>query len=221
MLKRKRLFILRHYDFIIIDLIAFIAGFLLSLVVRSAIHIDLRARDLFFVYGVTAVTAFLLVEIVTERLNGVVSRGLVREAQSVIAQLTITWSVYLSLLFLMHIIFSISRLFTVISYVFCVVFVLVFRTLWKLGCKYFKTSMLPKLLIITDAGQAQTVLDRLLPGTLRNEYEICGLVTDGAEVDYHDWYPLETGLEQVGKMISDRRVQEAYVELKDAKAEYK
>ncbi|MBR3431154.1 MAG: hypothetical protein IKG87_13750 [Clostridia bacterium] len=71
---------------------------------------SLNYQEFILVYGATAIVSFLLTEIISERLNGVVTRGVIREAQSVIIQMTLTWCVYLVLLFLMHMIFSISRI---------------------------------------------------------------------------------------------------------------
>ena len=215
MLKRKWLFIFRHYDFLMVDLAAFLLGYLLSMLFRQSLHLYLNNENYFFAYGATAVCSFILAELISENLNGVVSRGLVKETKSVVIQMTLTWAMFLSFLFLMHIIFGLSRVFTVASYLICILFLLVFRTGWKMICKYTRASetILPKLLIVCDAEKAQKVLDRLLPGTLQNEYGISGLIVNGMDLDYNDWYPHETGLENIGKWIRERQVQEAYVEL--------
>ena len=217
MLKRKWLFIFRHYDFLLVDLAAFILGYLLSMLFRQSLHLYLNNENFFFAYGATAVCSFLLAELISENLNGVVSRGIVKETQSVVIQMTLTWAMFLSFLFLMHIIFGLSRVFTVASYLICNCFVLAFRTGWKLICKYTRASetILPKLLIVCDAEKAQKILNRLLPGTLQNEYEISGLIVNGGDLNYSDYYPYETGLGNIGKWIGERRIQEAYVELSD------
>lgn len=221
MLKRKISFVKRHYDFLAVDLIAFLVGYLIALLFRRSLHLTLNFQEFVPIYGVTAVFSFLLVEVLSENLNGVITRGFIREAKKVISQMTLTWCVYLTLLFLMHIIFSISRIFTVSSYAICLLFVLAFRTAWKLICKYTKAgeSMLPKLLIVCDAEKAQAVLERLLNGTFNNEYEICGLVVNEGELNYSDHYPIEAGLNNIGNHLQDDRIQEAFIELTDADEE--
>ncbi len=221
-LTKKRLFILKHYDFLIVDLLAFILGFYLSLVFRRSLGISLRNQRLLFTFGVAAVLSFLLVEILSENLNGVITRGLIREIQSVAVEMTITWTVYLSVLFFMHNIFALSRILTVVTFLFCSVFLLIFRNLWKMFCKFSRMSdaVMPELLIVSEASQAQKVLDRLVSGAMSRQYEICGVVmNEKSEPDYHDWYPQETGLENIEKFIGQRRIQYAYVELNDKNEE--
>ncbi len=222
MIKKKYVFLVRHFDFVLVDLLAFIFGYSVSMLIRESLNIAVNNQDLFLAYGATAFFSFLVVEIVSENLNGIVFRGLIREMQAVFSEVTLTWTVFLSLLFFEHIIFGISRTFIILSYVLCGFFLLVFRNIWKYLCKYTKLSRknLPKLIVVCESSRAQTVLERLLPGALNNEYVISGIVMNGKdEPDYHDWYPAETGLEKIGVLIQDRMVQDAYVELDDPKDE--
>ena len=221
MLKRKWSFILRHYDFLIVDLVAFLLGFLLALFFRQSLHLKLRYQKYFFIFGVTAVVSYVLVSILSENINGILSRGIVKEIKAVVVQLTLTWCVYLTMLFLMHNILYISRIFVGASYLICIVFVLVFRTIWKQICKNtrFRELILPRMLLVCDADKAQTVLDRLLTGMFCNEYEICGIVTTEGELKYSDHYPVEIGLKYIEKFMGDYRIQDAYVELTDSAEE--
>ena len=92
-LTKKRLFIAKHYDFLIVDLAALILGYWLSLAFRRSLDITLRNQNLLWTYGIAALLSFLLVEILTENLNGIITRGLVREVQAVALQMTLTWTV--------------------------------------------------------------------------------------------------------------------------------
>ena len=221
-LTKKRLFIGKHYDFLLIDLLAFILGFWLSLMIRRSLGTHLRNQNLLWTYGIAATLSFLLVEILSENLKGVITRGLVREVQAVVLQMTITWTVYLSVLFLMHNIFALSRILTAVTYLICTVFLLLFRNIWKMICKFSRMSdaVMSELLIVCEASRAQTVLNRLLPGALSKQYEICGLVVnEKGTPDYHDWYPCRTGLEAIDQYTGERRIQYAYVELNDRNEE--
>ena len=215
-LTKKRLFIGKHYDFLLIDLLAFILGFWLSLMIRRSLGTHLRNQNLLWTYGIAATLSFLLVEILSENLKGVITRGLVREVQAVVLQMTITWTVYLSVLFLMHNIFALSRILTAVTYLICTVFLLLFRNIWKMVCKFSRMSdaVMSELLIVCEASRAQTVLNRLLPGALSKQYEICGLVVnEKGTPDYNDWYPCRTGIEAIDQYTGERRIQYAYVEL--------
>ena len=221
---KKRLYIVKHYDFLIADLIAFILGLYVSLIFRRSLDINLYNQKRLLTYGIVAVISFLVVEIATENLKGIITRGLVKEVQVVVMQITITWTVCLSVLFFMHNISYLSRIFAVATYLVCIVFLLVFRNLWKAACKFSRASesVMPELLIVCDASQAQTVLNRLIPGSLSKLYEICGVImNEKGEPDFHDWYPHETGLENIDRYTGERRVQYAYVELTDPKEERK
>ena len=221
-LKKKWLFITKHYDFMIVDMAALILGYWLSLSFRRSLDMKMYNQNLLWTYGIAALLSFLLVEILTENLNGVITRGLVREVKAVALQMTLTWTVYLSTLFLMHNIFALSRILTIVTYLICSIFLLVFRNIWKMICKFSRVSdsVMPELLIVCEASHAQRVLDRMVPGALSKQYDICGLVvTEKSELKYHDWYPCKTGLDEIDSFTGERRIQYAYVELNDRKEE--
>ena len=180
-------------------------------------------QDRMLTYGIVATVSFLTVEILSENLNGIIARGLVREFQVVVTQMTMTWTVWLSILFFMHSIFALSRIFAAVTYLLCTLFLLLFRLGWKMLCKFSRKSdaVIPLLIIVCEAPKAQTVLNRLVSGAMGRQYEICAVVTnERGETDYRDWYPLERGLENLDQYTSRRRVQYAYVEL-DGKDEEK
>ena len=215
---KKRLFIRKYYDFLIVDLIAFILGFYVSLIFRRSIDISLYNQNRLLTYGIVAVVSFLAVELFSENLKGIAARGLVREVEVVTFQMTITWTLYLSILFFMHNIYALSRIFAAVNFLICWIFLLVFRNAWKMFCMFSKKSsrVMPGLLIVTEASRAQAVLDRLVPGALSKEYEICAVImNEKGEPDYRDWYPHDTGLENIEKYTGERRVRYAYVELDD------
>ena len=215
-LTKKRLFIVKHFDFLIVDLIAFILGFCISYLFRRSLSTNMYNQDRMLTYGIVAVVSFLVVEIFSENLNGIITRGLIREFQVVVMQMTMTWTIWLSILFFMHSIFALSRIFAVVTYLLCTLFLLLFRLAWKMICKFSRKSdsVMPKLLIVCEATKAQTVLNRLVSGAMGRQYEICAVVTNkSGEPDYHDWYPKEAGLENLDKYTSQLRVQYGYVEL--------
>ena len=215
---KKRLFIRKHYDFLLVDLLAFVFSFIVAYIFRRSLNINLYNQDLLWVFGTASAVSFILVELVSENLNGIIARGLIREIQVVVSQMTITWTVYLSILFFTHTIFALSRIFAAATYVLCIFFLLLFRNIWKMVSKFSRKSdeVMPELLIVSEASRAQTVLERLIPGALSRQYEICAVVMNRKGTpDYHDWYPHEAGLENISRYIGQRRVQYAYVELDD------
>ena len=215
---KKRLFIRKHYDFLLVDLLAFVFSFIVAYIFRRSLNINLYNQDLLWVFGTASAVSFILVELVSENLNGIIARGLVRETQVVVTQMTITWTVYLSILFFTHTIFALSRIFAAATYILCIFFLLLFRNIWKMVSKFSRKSdeVMPELLIVSEASRAQTVLERLIPGALSRQYDICAVVmNEKGTPDYHDWYPHETGLDKISRYTGQRRVQYAYVELDD------
>ncbi len=215
-LTKKRLFIAKHWDFLVVDLLAFILGYYVSFLFRRSLNIRFINQNFLLTYGIVATCSFLFVEILTENLNRIMTRGLIKEIQTVVGQITLTWTVYLSVLFMMHTIHALSRILTIVTYLVCIVFLLVFRNIWKMICRFSKLSdsVIPGLLIVTEASRAQTVLNRLMPGELSKQYEIQAVVmNEEGEADYNDWYPHEIGLDKVDHYIGQRRLQYAYVEL--------
>ncbi len=222
LLTKKRLFIAKHWDFLLADLLAFALGYYISLAFRRSLKLNMYNQNLITVFWAAAIVSFLLVEIISENLKGVIARRVVREAEVVIGQMALTWCADLTILFLMHDIFALSRIFTAVSFALCTALILIFRTGWKMICKFSRKSeaVMPELLIVTEAGRAQTVLNRIVSGALSKEYEIRAIVTNGkGEEDYHDWYPMERGLEKIDRFTGERRVQMAYVELTDREEE--
>lgn len=222
LLTKKCLYIVKHYDFLIADLIAFALGLYVSYIFRRSLEISLYNQWRLGTYGLVAVSSFLLVELLTENLKGIIARGLVKEIQVVFIQMTMTWAVCLSVLFFLHNIYFLSRIFAIASYLICFVFLLLFRNIWKVISKFSKASnsVMPKMLVVCDASRAQVVLDRLVPGSLSKLYEICGIViNEDGKIEYNDWYPHEIGLNKIDQFIGQRRVQYAYVELSNPKEE--
>ena len=204
-------------------MVAFVLGYLLSFAFRRSLDLNFYNQNLLWTYAIAAMLSFMLVEILTENLNGVITRGLIHEAQTVVLQMTLTWTAYLSILFLAHKIFALSRILTVVTYLICTIFILLFRNVWKLICKFSKVSdsVMPELLIVCEASHAQRVLDRMVPGALGKQYEICGLVVnEKSKLEYDDWYPCEIGLNGIENFTRGRRrIQLAYVELDDSHEE--
>lgn len=219
---KKRLFIRKHYDFLLVDLLAVVLGFIVAYIFRRSLNINMYNQDYLWVFATVSILSFLLVEIASENLNGIIARGLVRETQVVVTEMTIAWTVYITILFLTHTVFALSRIFAGVTYILSIFFLLLFRNLWKMFSKFSRKSeeVMPELLIVSEASRTQAVLERLVPGALSRQYEICAVVMNGKGIpDYHDWYPHDTGLENISKYIGQRRVQYAYVELDDREEE--
>lgn len=208
----------RHWDFLLIDLGSFALAYYAALLMRRAMNIPIYRGDLVIKYGFVAAAVYLVVLFVTQNLNGILFRGFARETERLMVQMGISWSAFTVILYLHREAHEFSRSIYLIALVTCFVCILLARSLWKMLMRYSRLheKSAPSLLIVCDAEKAQTVLDRLLPGSFGNFYRICGLVlTREGKKDYRDCYPCVIGLENMGEILKDWRVQDAYIELAD------
>ena len=216
------IYIRRHLDFMILDILTFSLAYILSVQIRRGMDIRIHHGELFLKYGVVSVVVYLAVLIASKNLNGIVSRSFPREVESVGIQMFLTWSIYTVLLFLIEEAHEFSRSIYLFSFVFCFLCVLLERSIWKGIVKYsrMKERFSPKVLLICEASKAQTVLTRLLQGAYANQYEIAGVIlNERSAVNYKDWYPHEIGLVHIEEYLTDKRIQNAYVELDGADEE--
>ena len=221
-LRKASIFIRRHIDFLFWDLLTFTLAYFAAVQIRRSMDIRITHGELFIQFGLVCIVIFLVVEIVSQNLNGVMFRTIPGEAEAVGLQMVMTWSIYTVVLFLLKEAHEFSRVIYVTAFFVCFMCLWIERTAWKCALKYSKLheSISPRLLVICEGDHTQQVLQRILRGSFENHYEICGVVVDGGgESDYRDWYPHAVGLQNVPQFITDYRVQDAYVELSDAEKE--
>ena len=206
----------RHAGFLLVDMLSFVLAYFLSILARRLLNIPVYRGDLVIRYGFVAALVYLVMEYVTRNLNGIMFRGMAREAERLLVQMGVSWSAFTVILYLHKEAHEFSRSIYLIAFVFCFLFILAARTFFKMLMRYSRQheKNAPSLLIVCEAPKAQKVLERLLPGSFGNDYRIRGLVMNpSGEADYHDWYPHAVGLEHLEEFLRDRQVQDAYVEL--------
>ena len=212
----------RHKDFIFLDCIVYGLAFYIAILFRRSLDIPIRHGNLFIRFGLVGLVVYILMELIDQNLNGVVSRSMAREAEALGRHMTLSWSIYTVILFLRKDAHMFSRSVYVITFFTCYVSIFIARTIWKAFVKYGQRhdAIAPRILLICDSPKAQGVIDRLMRGTFENKYEIAAVIVNNKEgVVYEDHYPLEKGLDKIEKWIRDKHVQGAYVELWDANEE--
>ena len=212
----------RHKDFIFLDCIVYGLAFYIAILFRRSLDIPIRHGDLFIRFGLVGLVVYILMELIDQNLNGVVSRSMAREAEALGRHMTLSWSIYTVILFLRKDAHMFSRSVYVITFFTCYVSIFIARTIWKAFVKYGQRhdAIAPRILLICDSPKAQGVIDRLMRGTFENKYEIAAVIVNNKEgVVYEDHYPLEKGLDKIEKWLRDKHVQGAYVELWDANEE--
>ena len=218
-IKKLILYIRRHLDFLILDMVTFALAYMLAVQVRRALKFQINHEDLFVKFGIAALIIYLVVVLVSYNLNGVLSRSFPREVQAVSVQMISTWSIYTVLLFLLREAHDFSRIIYVLGFCTCSACLVIVRTIWKGVVKHTGMSkrFSPMVLVVVDQSRAQKVLEGLLSGSYENTYKIVGVVTnESGEKSYRDWYPYYVGFQNIPDILSNRHVQDAFVALDDA-----
>ena len=221
-IKKLILYIRRHLDFLILDMITFALAYMLAVQVRRAMKFQINHEDLFVKFGIVALIIYLVVVLVSYNLSGILARSFPREIRSVSIQMLSTWSIYTVILFLLREAHDFSRTIYVLGFCTCSGCLVVMRTIWKGVVKHTGMSkrFSPFVLIIVDRARSQRVLQGLLSGSYENTYKIVGVVTnESGDKSYHDWYPCYEGFHHIPHILSDKHVQDAFVALDDAKEE--
>lgn len=214
--RRHITYIRRYIDFLALDILAFSLGYYATILIRRSLHVPIFHGELFLRFGIAAIVIFVVVDIASQNLNGVLLRSLPAETWAVAVQMLLTWSIYTVLLYLLKEAHEFSRSIYLMAFFLCSLFLLIVRFVWKIAVQYtgLERRFSGKVLIVCEKSQAENVLNRLLPASFENKYQIVGIVTnEKGESDYVDHYPLKEGLTHIREMVGDKQVRHAYVEL--------
>ena len=212
----------RHKDFIFLDCLIYGLAFYAAIQFRRSLDIPIKHGELFLRFGLVGLVVYIIMELLDQNLNGIVSRSMAREAEALARHMTLSWSIYTVILFLRKDAHLFSRSVYVITFFSCYISIFIARTVWKAFVKFSNghDALSPKLLVVCDAPKAQRVLDRLLHGSFENKYEISEIIVNkNNKPEYDDHFPITVGLEYIEDRIHDKHIQAAYVELENAEEE--
>ena len=92
-MKKTLLYMKKHADFIICDLLALVFGYWLVVQFRyevSAVH----HGELFLDYGVVLAAVYFIVLLSSKNLSGVIKRSFFKEFESVLVQVFVSWAFF-------------------------------------------------------------------------------------------------------------------------------
>ena len=220
-MKKTALYIWKHVDFIILDLLALIFGYWLVVQFRyevSAVH----HGELFLDYGVVLSIIYLLILIISKNLSGVIKRSFFKECQSILVQVFISWAFFTVALYMIKTAQDFSRGIYAAAFLVCYIFLVIERSAWKCFIRFsrFHSKLCPKLIVVCDSNHSQQTIKRVLRGSFENDYEIVGVaLMDEGENDYIDHFDSALGVENLEGFITGRKIDEAYIEISDAAVE--
>ncbi len=220
-MKKTLLYIKKHADFIILDLVALVFGYWLVVQFRyeiSAVH----HGELFLDYGVVLSAVYLIILLINKNLSGVIKRSFFKEAQSILIQLFVSWAFFTVVLYGIKTAQDFSRSVYAAAFVVCYFFILIERSALKCFIRFsrFHSALCPKLIVVCDSNHSQATIKRVLKGSFENDYEIVGVaMNDVGTSDYIDHFDSVTGIDKLDEFISNKKIDEAYIELSDAATE--
>ena len=155
-IKRVASYIQRHWDFILLDMVAFYIAYSVAIRVRVLLGVAVTHGELLSRFGAVAMAIYLVTLLVTYNLDGVMFRGIAREMRSVLKQMTLKWSLYTVVLFLNKGAFDYSRAVYVLAFLSCTAVIFTARVLWRSLVKYTNLyqRMLPHFVVVCEASRA-------------------------------------------------------------------
>ena len=220
-MKKTLLYIKKHADFIILDMLALILGYIIVVQFRYFVR-PVHHGELFFDYGVVLSAVYLLILIVGRNLSGVIKRSFFQECQTLLIQVLVSWAFFTVALYGIKSAQNFSRSVYAAAFIMCYFCLLFARSALKCFIRFsrFHSSLCPKLIIICDSNHSQEVIKRVLKGSFENDYEIIGVAMNNEGVtDYIDHFDSLIGLDKLEDFIKDKKIDEAYVEVADAGVE--
>lgn len=220
-MKKTLLYMKKHADFIILDLLALIFGYWVVVQFRYEISV-VHHGELFFDYGVVLTAVYFITLLFSKNLSGVIKRSFFKEFQTLLVQVFVSWAFFTVVLYMIKSAQDFSRSVYAAAFAVCYVLLLIERSALKCFIRFsrFHSALCPKLIIVCDSNHSQEVIKRVLKGSFENDYEIVGVAMNNEGVtDYIDHFDSLIGLDRLEEFIADKKIDEAFIEVADAGVE--
>ena len=220
-MKKLLLYMKKHADFIVLDMLALIFGYWLVVQFRyefSTVH----HGELFFDYGVVLAVGYFIILLISKNLSGVIKRSFFKECQTLLAQVFMSWAFFTVVLYGIKTAQDFSRSVYAAAFAVCYMCILFERSALKCFIRFsrFHSDLCPKLIVVCDSNHSQEVIKRVLKGAFENDYEIVGVAMNNEGVtDYIDHFDSLIGLDKLEEFIADKKIDEAFIEVADAGVE--
>lgn len=220
-MKKILLYMKKHADFIILDMVALIIGYIVVVQFRYLAR-PVHHGELFFDYGVVLSAVYFFTLIISKNLSGVIKRSFFKECQTLLAQVLVSWAFFTVALYGVKSAQNFSRSVYAAAFIICYICLLFERSALKCFIRFsrFHSALCPKLIVVCDSNHSQEVIKRVLKGSFENDYEIVGVAMNNEGVtDYIDHFDSLIGLDKLEEFIADKKIDEAFIEVADAGVE--
>ena len=166
---------LKHWDFILLDLLCLQAAYIFSVVARNGWH--MYHYHMYVEVCLVVALADICTVFFTEEYRGIMRRGKLQEAKAVMVQVALVGAIEVLYLFLRQSAEDFSRLSFLVFALTAFLLIYVERILWKkfLLCRRKNFYRKKGILIVTTSDRVREVV-RTVQANSYNELEILGLV---------------------------------------------
>lgn len=211
---------LKHWDFILLDLVLLQIAYVLGYMLRMGLKNPYEDR-LYLTVGIVICLADICVVFFTEPYHGIMRRGYFVEFLNVLRQVFFISVLEISFLFLSQRGEAFSRLSFVICMVLAVFLLYIERCLWKHYLITHKRLFYEKLnmLLVTTKDGAENVLESLKLNSY-NEFEIVGIAYAGSTPEKDEkirGIPVVCRVEEIPEYIQTKWVDAVFVRVADRK----
>lgn len=209
---------LKHWDFIILDLVMFQAAYVISYMIRMGLHNPYRDK-LYLTIGVVICLADICVAFFTEPYHGIMRRGYFFEFNNVLRHVFIVAVLEVCYLFLTQNGEAFSRLSFIWFIIIAVLLLYIERIIWKHFLIHHKQLFYDKvkMVLLTTREEAEELVLNLNTNSF-SEYEIEGIAYAGAEPETNEHVngiPVVCSAERLTEYIQTKWVDSVFVRVSD------
>lgn len=209
---------LKHWDFIILDLVMFQAAYVISYMIRMGLHNPYRDK-LYLTIGVVICLADICVAFFTEPYRGIMRRGYLLEFNNVLRHVFIVAVLEVCYLFLTQNGEAFSRLSFIWFIIIAVLLLYIERIIWKHFLVHHKQLFYDKvkMVLLTTKGEAEELVHNLNTNSF-SEYEIAGIAYAGEEPEKNErvnGIPVVCSAGKLTEYIQTKWVDSVFVRVSD------
>lgn len=168
---------LKHWDFLLFDLLCVQVAFLAACALRHGFHIAPYLRPLYIRLDIILIVVDIVVALLNGSYKNILKRGFLKEFQAVLVHNSAILVILLLYIYITKQAFYFSRFVFIITWMLSIIFTYIVRFFWKrvIRKRIRKGVGLPYMLVVTYKDYAPSVLEKFRK-RMYNNFNMAGLV---------------------------------------------